>query len=178
MVTKADNNGSGSSIDKKGIAGAYRFGIGEKNEFSVGLYHLDNNNGMNYGMPWIKPTAASPTSATTMLPLDPKAYYGMASDYNAGQATYATLGHIPPSEFIPIAEESDLIVSLGDWVLAHACALLAQPVFGQRQLRLSVNLSARQFRQPGFVPQKCRAVIRTYAADVKSRASGATLIDT
>jgi catecholate siderophore receptor len=33
MVTKADNNGSGSSIDKKGIAAAYRFGIGTANEF-------------------------------------------------------------------------------------------------------------------------------------------------
>ena len=44
MVTKADNNGSGSSIDKKGFAGAYRFGIGigEKNEFMVSLYALDN----------------------------------------------------------------------------------------------------------------------------------------
>jgi catecholate siderophore receptor len=56
MATKADNNGSGSSIDKKGIAAAYRFGIGTANEFSASLYHLDNNNGMNYGLPWIKPT--------------------------------------------------------------------------------------------------------------------------
>ena len=94
MYNEADNNGAGSSIDKKGIAGAYRFGIGEKNEFLLGLYHLDNNNGMNYGMPWIRPNASSPVSDTTLLPLDPKAYYGMASDYNAGQATYATLGHI------------------------------------------------------------------------------------
>jgi len=93
MVTKADNNGSGSSIDKKGIAATYRHGIGEKDEVSASLYHLDNNNGMNYGMPWIRPTTASPVSDTTVLPLDPKAYYGMASDRNAGSATHFTLSH-------------------------------------------------------------------------------------
>lgn len=93
MATKADNNGAGSSIDKKGIAATYRHGIGEKNELSASIYHLDNQNGMNYGLPWIRPTAASPASATTVLPIDPKAYYGMGSDYNAGQATYFTLSH-------------------------------------------------------------------------------------
>ncbi len=93
MATKADNNGAGSSIDKKGIAATYRHGIGETNEISASIYHLDNNNGMNYGLPWIRPTAASPASATTVLPLDPKAYYGMGSDYNAGQATVFTLSH-------------------------------------------------------------------------------------
>lgn len=51
MATKADNNGSGSSIDKKGLAVNYRLGIGTKDEFSVGLYYLNNNNGMNYGLP-------------------------------------------------------------------------------------------------------------------------------
>ena len=94
MATKADNNGAGSSIDKKGIAAAYRFGIGTANEFSASLYHLDNNNGMNYGIPWIKPRATDTTAANTLIgSLSPDAYYGMASDYNAGQATIANLGH-------------------------------------------------------------------------------------
>jgi catecholate siderophore receptor len=93
MATQANNNGAGSSIDKKGIAATYRHGIGERDEFSASLYHLDNQNGMNYGMPWIRPTTASPVSATTVLPLDPTAYYGMASDRNAGQATHFTLSH-------------------------------------------------------------------------------------
>jgi catecholate siderophore receptor len=94
MITKADNNGSGSSVDKNGMSAAYRWGIGERDEFSASVYHLDNNNGINYGMPWIKPTANSDTSATTTLPLDPEAYYGMASDYSDGSASTLTLSHV------------------------------------------------------------------------------------
>jgi catecholate siderophore receptor len=93
MKTTADNNGAGSSIDKHGLAGSYRWGIGERDEFIASLYRLENNNGINYGMPWIKPTSASPASATTLLPVSPTSHYGMASDYNNGTATYATLAH-------------------------------------------------------------------------------------
>jgi catecholate siderophore receptor len=93
MKTTADNNGAGSSIDKQGLAGSYRWGIGERDEFTASLYRLENNNGIHYGMPWIKPTSASPASATTLLPVSPTRYYGMASDYNDGTATYATLAH-------------------------------------------------------------------------------------
>ncbi len=95
MVNTADNNGAGSSIDKRGLAAAYRFGIDTPDEFTIGFYTLDNRNGMNYGMPWIKPTSASPTSTSTVNKnLDPTAYYGMGSDYNNGSATYGTLTHV------------------------------------------------------------------------------------
>ncbi|MEZ5705809.1 MAG: TonB-dependent receptor [Burkholderiaceae bacterium] len=94
MVNKADNNGAGSEIDKSGVAAAYRWGIGERDEFSVNLFHLDNRNGINYGMPWIRPTAQSDASATTILPLDPDAYYGMASDHSKGTASTVTLSHV------------------------------------------------------------------------------------
>ncbi len=103
MHTQADNNGSGSRIDKTGVAATYRWGIGEKNEFSANLYHLDNRNGMNYGMPWIRPTApfnasthpgGSLPSTNTVLPLDPEAYYGMASDRNHGQASRLSFSHL------------------------------------------------------------------------------------
>jgi catecholate siderophore receptor len=93
MKTTADNNGAGSSIDKQGLAGSYRWGIGERDEFTANLYHLDNNNGINYGMPWIKPTSSSPASTTTLLPMSPSTYYGMASDFNRGTASYGTLSH-------------------------------------------------------------------------------------
>ncbi len=94
MNTTADNNGSGSAIDKNGAAVSYRWGIGERDEFTADLYYLNNNNGINYGMPWIRPTASSPASATTVLPLDPTAYYGLASDYNHSGATVASLVHL------------------------------------------------------------------------------------
>lgn len=54
-------------------------------------------------------------------------------------------GFIPPAEFIPLAEESGLILPIGDWVLREACALAAaNPQLG----RVAVNLSAVQFGQP------------------------------
>lgn len=94
MHTESDNNGAGSSLDKSGVAATYRWGIGERDEFSVGVYHLDNRNGMNYGMPWIRPTSTSSALESTVLPLDSIAYYGMASDDNNGSATHATLTHL------------------------------------------------------------------------------------
>ncbi|WP_349741280.1 TonB-dependent receptor [Roseateles cavernae] len=94
MFDNADNDGTGARTDKIGLAGVYRWGIGERDEFSVGVYHLDNNNGINYGMPYIRPTLTAPVGSTTLLPLDPKAYYGMASDKNEGQASSLTGTHV------------------------------------------------------------------------------------
>ncbi|MEW6465454.1 MAG: TonB-dependent siderophore receptor [Pseudomonadota bacterium] len=93
MRTQADNNGAGTALDKSGLNLSYRWGIATADEFSVSLYHLDNRNGMNYGLPWIRSYTGAPASATTVLPLDPTAYYGMASDINAGRASYFTLSH-------------------------------------------------------------------------------------
>jgi EAL domain-containing protein (putative c-di-GMP-specific phosphodiesterase class I) len=64
-------------------------------------------------------------------------------------------GQVPPGQFIPIAEASGLILALGEGVLQTACAQL-RAWAGQlhtRGLMLSVNVSARQFAQPGFVEQ-------------------------
>ena len=82
----------GAGLDKKGVAAAYRFGIGMADEFLVGLYHLDNHNGIHYGMPWLRKSATDPTVG--LVPVDPKNYYGASSDYSAGTATYGTLGHV------------------------------------------------------------------------------------
>jgi diguanylate cyclase (GGDEF)-like protein/PAS domain S-box-containing protein len=61
-------------------------------------------------------------------------------------------GLVPPGEFIALAEETDLIVPIGLWVLQTACAQLKawerQPL--TRHLRLAVNVSARQFRLDSF----------------------------
>lgn len=94
MANKADNDGSGNAVEKKGVAATIRTGIGSRSEFSLSGYFLDNTNGMNYGMPFIRPNATSTVAETTLLPLDPKAYYGMASDYNDGSATTLSATHI------------------------------------------------------------------------------------
>lgn len=61
------------------------------------------------------------------------------------------LGPVPPAEFIPIAEESGLIVPIGEWVLRQACRQLVRlQEAGHKGLRVSVNLSPRQFRQEGL----------------------------
>ncbi len=93
MATKADSNGSGSSIDKRGVAGTYRWGIGTADEFSVGLYYLDNKNGMNYGLPWIRANGNETSNVGLMTHVDPNAYYGMSSDYNNGSAKNAMVSH-------------------------------------------------------------------------------------
>jgi diguanylate cyclase (GGDEF)-like protein/PAS domain S-box-containing protein len=62
-------------------------------------------------------------------------------------------GLIPPDEFIPLAEETGLIVPLGDWVLQEACrqAMRWKWALGPgRELTMSVNVSAKQLRDSGF----------------------------
>jgi catecholate siderophore receptor len=95
MFTDASNNGAGSSINKRGVAASYRLGIGSADEFLATLYYLDNNNGINYGLPWIKPRASDTSASNTIIgSLDPTAYYGMQSDRNNGTAKHVTLSHL------------------------------------------------------------------------------------
>lgn len=93
MVNHADSNGAGSKIDKRGIGVNYRHGIGETDEFGLTLYGLQNDNGMNYGVRFIKQTAADPQANKLNTYLDPDAYYGLASDFNKGTAYYGMLTH-------------------------------------------------------------------------------------
>ncbi|MTJ80691.1 MAG: EAL domain-containing protein [Telmatospirillum sp.] len=71
-------------------------------------------------------------------------------------------GLVPPDEFIPIAEETALILPIGQWVLEMACARLVlwADQEATRHLTLSVNVSACQFRQSDFVRQVIGTVER------------------
>ncbi len=64
-------------------------------------------------------------------------------------------GVVSPAEFIPLAEETGVIVPLGQWVLQTACIRLARwaATPEMARLTLAVNVSAQQFNQPDFVEQ-------------------------
>ncbi len=74
-------------------------------------------------------------------------------------------GLVSPSEFIPVAEKTGLILPLGHWVLEAACAQLAawarRPAMAH--LTVAVNVSARQFRQADFVEEVLGTLARTGA---------------
>jgi diguanylate cyclase (GGDEF)-like protein/PAS domain S-box-containing protein len=62
------------------------------------------------------------------------------------------LGPVPPMQFIPLAEDTGLILSIGEWVLREACAQAKRwQDAGHGPLTMAVNLSARQFRQRNLV---------------------------
>ncbi|MFN3880145.1 MAG: EAL domain-containing protein [Nitrincola lacisaponensis] len=64
-------------------------------------------------------------------------------------------GLVAPAEFIPVAEASGLILPLGSWVLQQACKQLSvwAKTPGLSDLSISVNISAHQFKQPGFADE-------------------------
>lgn len=70
------------------------------------------------------------------------------------------LGVVPPSDFIPVAEETGLILPIGEWVLEEAVRELDAILrAGYEDYRLTVNLSARQFRQMDLV-QRVAAILQ------------------
>ena len=79
---------------------------------------------------------------------------------------HPTRGMVSPAQFIPLAEESMLILEIGSWVLESACRQLK--LWGQhartRDLTLAINVSAQQFATPDFVGQ-VTAMLRKYRVD-------------
>lgn len=78
--------------------------------------------------------------------------------YEALLRWQSPFGNVPPSEFIPIAEETGLIVPIGEWALRQACRDAKEfCALGQAAEKISVNVSARQFKDPDF-SEKVRAI--------------------
>ncbi|MCP4995811.1 MAG: PAS domain S-box protein, partial [Gammaproteobacteria bacterium] len=72
------------------------------------------------------------------------------------------LGEVSPTEFIPIAEQTGLIVSLGEFVLTEALATVVEwQQKHQRQFLIAINLSPRQFRNPNLVPYNEQTIQKT-----------------
>ena len=74
-------------------------------------------------------------------------------------------GFVPPLEFIPLAEDTGLILPLGHWVLETACAQLANwaTQSNMSHLTVAVNVSARQLHHPDFVDSVLAILDRTGA---------------
>jgi len=101
-------------------------------------------------------------------------YYQPIVDLQSGQITgleslvrwqHPTLGLLSPGQFIPLAEETGLIVPLGWWVLDTACAQLAQWRRQQphlKDLTVSVNVSASQLREAHWLDRVNRALGQTH----------------
>jgi diguanylate cyclase (GGDEF)-like protein len=78
---------------------------------------------------------------------------------------HPTRGAVLPGEFIPVAEESGLILAIGDWVIREACKQARE--WQQRKLpplRVAVNVSPLQFRQANFV-KKISAALKEFSLD-------------
>jgi EAL domain-containing protein (putative c-di-GMP-specific phosphodiesterase class I) len=73
---------------------------------------------------------------------------------------------VSPAEFIPIAEASSLIVDIGYWVLNSACQQLEKwsKIEAARNLKLAINVSARQFSMPNFI-DTIKKAIRTHGIE-------------
>jgi len=78
---------------------------------------------------------------------------------------HPTLGLVPPDQFIPLAEDTALILPIGQWVLEEACRCLAEWQHDPERadLTLAVNVSARQFRNPNFIGEIRQAITKTGA---------------
>ncbi|NOU00317.1 MAG: EAL domain-containing protein [Gallionella sp.] len=72
---------------------------------------------------------------------------------------HPTLGLISPAEFIPLAEETSLIIPIGEWVLRNACATAQNWQKRYGALYISVNVSAKQFQNVNL-PQTIAAILR------------------
>lgn len=86
MVHNSDN--FGAAQDKRGIAPTFTWGIGTRDEFSIGLYYLDVKGRPIYNSPWIN------NNGKIVPTLPAKNYYGLNSDHLNTSSQYVTLGHI------------------------------------------------------------------------------------
>jgi diguanylate cyclase (GGDEF)-like protein len=75
---------------------------------------------------------------------------------------HAEMGVLSPSQFIPVAEETGMIVKIGTWVLLHACAQnRAWQDMGLSPITMAVNLSAIQLKEPDFISVITRTLNHT-----------------
>jgi len=89
------------------------------------------------------------------------------------------LGMVPPSEFIPIAEEAGMIVPIGHWLMREACRQAQAWAAYGAHITMAINVSSLQFRQPEFVRQVESAIrdARVDPARIELEVTESILID-
>lgn len=136
-------------------------------DHSVAFYSLDMNQGMHERMRIESGLRHALGHGELLLYYQPK--FEIGSDRIVGAEALVRWSHperglVPPSEFIPLAEATGLIVQVGEWVLEQACAQAAVwQRAGLPPFRLAVNVSAREFTES--LPTRVAATLERYALD-------------
>jgi len=136
-------------------------------DHSVAFYSLDMNKGMHERMRIESGLRHALGHGELMLYYQPK--FEIGSDRIVGAEALVRWVHperglVPPSDFIPLAETTGLIVQVGEWVLEQACAQAAVwQRSGMRPFRLAVNVSAREFTES--LPTRVADTLARYALD-------------
>ena len=134
---------------------------------SVAFYSFDMNKGMHERMRIESGLRHALGHGELTLYYQPK--FEIGSDRIVGAEALVRWVHperglVPPSDFIPLAETTGLIVQVGEWVLEQACAQAAVwQRAGMRPFRLAVNVSAREFTES--LPDRVAATLARYALD-------------
>jgi len=134
---------------------------------SVAFYSFDMNKGMHERMRIESGLRHALGHGELTLYYQPK--FEIGSDRIVGAEALVRWVHperglVPPSDFIPLAETTGLIVQVGEWVLEQACAQAAVwQRAGMRAFRLAVNVSAREFTES--LPDRVAATLARYALD-------------
>jgi diguanylate cyclase (GGDEF)-like protein/PAS domain S-box-containing protein len=139
----------------------------ENPDHSVAFYRLDMNQGMQQRMQIESGLRHALGNGELVLHYQPKFEIGSSRVVGAEALVrwkHPQRGMVPPSEFIPLAETTGLIVQVGEWVLEQACA---QAAIWQRAglppFRLAVNVSAREFT--GSLPTRVDDTLQRYRLD-------------
>ena len=144
----------------KGQAGLESFESGMHTQ-AITLQNLDS--GLHHAVRYIQPTVSGLHHAVAsnefLLNYQPiiSLMTGRLTGFEALiRWKHPTRGHVMPNQFIPIAEETELIVPITYWVLREACTQMRawQLRFPKASsMSVNVNLSARSFSQPNLIPQ-------------------------
>ena len=133
-------------------------------DHSVAFYSFEMNQGMHERMRLESGLRHALGNGELLLHYQPK--FDIGSDRIVGAEALVRWAHperglVPPSEFIPLAEATGLIVQVGEWVLEQACAQAAEwQRAGLPPLRLAVNVSAREFT--AALPERVAATLARY----------------